>query len=825
MVPPLLDNNGDGSTATQSIYRFPMPSIKPPNTSIFNSGEIKNGMTNTTANTAALPSQRTVAPAARYVCSPITSDVARYFLHRRILLPTFAIPVTLLVIPPAIISLLSTLAYLVSSDTHNLPGVILLSSILLTSTLALVHMGNAAIRSHAPNKKEMEKALLKSRYALPFWSLVLSLMVMRMSLSVFGLAFHSLVQQSNNNHHTEINNTSQGWFGWLLGLFYLNWTWSTTTIKLFLTPMVGWTFISTAVICRYVGPFSPYMRCSSVPLKINPFDTIITKIGKNCTSRERFLDMIANWLDVLAAPSSNSVAGVGKERNKIGDTAIRNMKTSSQPNNDSTRQSDNNFGLRSDGLPAKARYSRPGLFSIMVQVALHGLTGHFFTHAIVLPLLEDGGMIDTSENAVVAVVILLSCIFGSVLEMLSSIQEAEVMFERYSSFRKASLNHVWTKLKRAVLIMACATITSTLLSLVWAGVGVVFIHGHDVPILSPSKSVLIYSAVISSVSTGVLLAIMGIQDEFTRWAFCVPNINPDLLLAKSVKGQNGKNTFLAEDLYIQCILMGDGATAEKVLSPIVAASKGLQEEELHRNEQACLLFANWVKQYSTTKPGSLSDDILRMCLLQSIGGDDGTQEKTIIKRLHLSAATSSPRVQPIIVPLVRSFIAFAGGLGESMTECFRQDRKDGKIIVRSKNSASWMVPSGSLVAGKYAVLGAARLIATNTTIDDRYSTKHLSLLIPCVLQSAFKLRCGIFEYALFEANASGASLSTPDGSGLIKFIEAKYPALMPLITACDDSAKMVIKRLYASGDEKMLLRWKGEMKNWIVDMNSQVSGA
>jgi hypothetical protein len=224
-------------------------------------------------------------------------------------------------------------------------------------------------------------------------------------------------------------------------------------------------------------------------------------------------------------------------------------------------------------------------------------------------------------------------------------------------------------------------------------------------------------------------------------------------------------------------------------------------------------------------PGMIWDDILRMCLLYSLGGESSSQRTSILKRLHLSAATSAPRAQPIVVPLARSLLAFAGGLGESMVESFRQEQKDGEIIVRRKTAESWVLPSGCLAAGQYSIFGVARLIATNHNASEQCKTKHLSLLMPCVLQSAFKLRCGIFEYALVEANQIGANLSTPDRSGLFEFISSKCPELLPVISACDDSAKTVIKCLRETGDESVLLRFKGEMKSWIVDLNCEIAGA
>ena len=713
-------------------------------------------------------------------------------------------PLCLLIVPPLLISILSTLAYIASSGTHSLSGILILSSILLSSTYFLVHLGNSAIEVHAPNKKEMEKALRKSRYSLPFWSLVLSTVVIRAVYSFFGLALHSLVRKSSPV-------LSSGCFSWVFSLLSTNWYWSMLTIKTFITPTLGWLMLSVSILGRYVGPLSPFIRCSAVPLRINPFDARISRIGKNCTSKERFLDMIAKGLDVLASPSS--VVG---DKSKNSEEAKKN--TSQTPLHIVSPQ--NNFGPAS--FTMKARYSRPGMFTIMIQAfVLHASVGYFFGHTIVLPFLKDMEVIGTTENATTHTIILLSCILGSVLDMLSSIQEAELRFECYSSRMKLNMNHLFHKMNRLWSIIMVTPIISVLLSQVWCR-GYLFIHGHELPVGSSSMSVILYSIMLSFVATGILVGIMQIQDEVTRWAICAPDINPDLLLDKSVPIRNDESPYLAEDLYVQSILMGDGATAKNVLNVSVARSKGPKEDELARNEQACASFACWIKDSSTFHCGMISDDVLRMCLLQSIGGNNNTQEKTIIKRLHLSAATSAPRSQPIVIPLARSFLAFAGGLGESMTECFRQERKDGKIISSSKNSESWMVPPGSLTAGKYAIHGAARLIVTNSTVEERCRTNHLSLLVPCVLQSAYKLRCGIFEYALYEANMNGANLSTLDRSALLEFIRGKRSELMPVITACDSAAKMIIKCLHESGDEKVLLRWKGEMQSWIVDLNSQI---
>ncbi|KAL7522947.1 hypothetical protein ACHAWX_007690 [Stephanocyclus meneghinianus] len=811
MVLPLSNNDGD-SAAMSLIYKFAAPSTNPQAPAASKAG--------VETKTVTMPPPTVAPTTTQYFCSPITSEAARYFLFRRLLLPTVVVPVLLLVIPPAIVTFVSSLAYVgapSSGEPLSLSGIFVVSVMIVALSCFLVRMGISTIHRHAPSDKQRDEALERSRYALPFWSLIISLMVVRIFHSFFGLALHSLIGSNGPNM-----TPSQGWIGWTLGLFHTCWFWSVSALKAFIRPVLGWAMLSITILCRYVGPFSPFVRCSCIPLRINPFDASISRIGRNFTSKERFLDFIASGLEKLASPSSDTVSN--KKKTKTDNQMAWQPKPSFQNVTPSALPPSNDSVLASLGFSTKARYSRPSLLSIVVQAAVHAYVGHFFGHAIILTFLEDVGLIGNTDDATATTIILFSCLLGSVFELLSAVNEVELQFSRYSSFRNPDFNHVFYKMKRLVVIIAVSPAIA-LISLVWSRVGHIFIHGHDVTILFRYFSSLIYSIVLSFFSTGVLVGIMAIQDECTRWAVCEPDINPDLLLDKSMNRGYGKSAFLAEDLYVQSILMGDGATVEKVLGPGLARSKTLQEDEMLRNDAACASFASWVTDVSTMRPGMIWDDILRMCLLYSLGGESSTQRKSILKRLHLSAATSAPRAQPIVVPLARSLLAFAGGLGDSMVELFRQEQKDGEIIARSKTEETWVIPSGCLTAGQYSIFGVARIIAINHNVSEQFKTNHLSLLIPCVLQSAFKLRCGIFEYALFEANQIGSNLSTPDRSGLFEFIASKCPELLPVISACDDSAKTVIKCLRETGDESVLLRFKGEMKNWIVDLNCEIAGA
>merc|ERR1712029_1093930 len=91
------------------------------------------------------------------------------------------------------------------------------------------------------------------------------------------------------------------------------------------------------------------------------------------------------------------------------------------------------------------------------------------------------------------------------------------------------------------------------------------------------------------------------------------------------------------------------------------------------------------------------------------------------------------------------------------------------------------------------------------------SDRHLSLLLPCVLQSAYKLRCGIKEYE----RATGGN---PEGLG---------PLLCSAIAACNNSAKMAMRTIMLSGEsslEEVLVQMKSKSaQQWLVGLNCEGS--
>ena len=194
------------------------------------------------------------------------------------------------------------------------------------------------------------------------------------------------------------------------------------------------------------------VRCSATPLRTNPFDATLQRLGRNFTSKNRFLDMIADGLDRLSAPSANDKAsgnaGPGRNgapsANQTRPTLFANATNKPAANNAKDQPAAPQQPLNNnDSLgrilkylvtSANARYSRHSLLSVLVQVLVNASGGYVFAQAFVLPHLGRFAVPqpDAMHDAA-AVVVVLSCLLVPVFELFSSINEAELDYRHYSS--------------------------------------------------------------------------------------------------------------------------------------------------------------------------------------------------------------------------------------------------------------------------------------------------------------------------------------------------------------------------------------------------------
>jgi len=805
----------------------------------------------------------------------------------------------LLSIPPLLVSTLAFLAYHVTGtggSSTSLAAIVVTSSIIISSTLLLVRTGKIVITSHFADEKARTKFLAQSMFALPFWSMVFSIFAVRMLHSFFGV-FRPLFAETLASSTTEAS--SRRWLSLILGLMGTTSFWTIKTCCFTFLPSMAWAWISILVAIRYTGPFSPILRCSSTPLKTNPFDAALTKLGRNFTSKNRFLDMIANGLDKLsAATSPDQTKRVTTTTGTAATTTqkIDDRKPLLQPKNNvtsaATKTSDDGiFGK--DGMiellklssATNARYSRPGLITIAIQVIVNIIGGHIFAHTFIIPFL--GNVLNKLDETVVVVTV-VSCLLVPVLELFSIISETELHYGHYSSagdmlaagrkegklvsrqFLIDLRTDVLQRVQRSLFGYAMITpIIATLTISLWAHFGQYLLNGGSFSLAPPSYPAIMQSLLISYITVAFTFIALAIQDVLTRWAVCAPGVDADILLyqtstktlaeakktapattAKSsvTSTPKSKKKLLTEDLLIQSILMGDGNTVSQVIAnpdtetqQSMTLFKSHQDDEISRNDKAVASFAMWIQSSSTTASGRLSDDILRMSLLESLGGGGScssvSQQKTpsrhfgqvrhssaLRKRLELSAATAAPGRQPIAAPVIRALCAFSGGLGDSMSEIYRQEMKDGEPA-RTSSADMWKLPPGSLAAAELSIVAAARLVVMNSAIDKRH--ERICLLLPCVLQSAYKLRCGLFAYAKAMATTYEVKLASFDKTGktdgLMQFIDQKCSDLCPVLSACNNSARMVIQTDRALEDVVLRRTWKGDMQRWLVGLNCEES--
>lgn len=187
--------------------------------------------------------------------------VASFNLHRRLYLPTFAIPAMLLTIPPLVVGTLSVLAYFATqgsgSGSNSLWTIIISSSSIIGTTYMMTKFGFGAISRHAPNEMKRRDALIKSKVAVPFYSLMICISVSRM----MSWVFHSALKVGGSGE--DVEEVGGGWMssGGLLGFVTTFLFWSIKIAGACFGPALAWLVISVLVGLRYAGPFCPTGKC------------------------------------------------------------------------------------------------------------------------------------------------------------------------------------------------------------------------------------------------------------------------------------------------------------------------------------------------------------------------------------------------------------------------------------------------------------------------------------------------------------------------------------------------------------------------------------
>ena len=132
------------------------------------------------------------------------------------------------------------------------------------------------------------------------------------------------------------------------------------------------------------------------------------------------------------------------------------------------------------------------------------------------------------------------------------------------------------------------------------------------------------------------------------------------------------------------------------------------------------------------------------------------------------------------VPIIRALCAYAGGLGEALR--LVADSKD------TDNIDTWVLPPGALFMAECAIRGATHWILHD--INSPRSVTSLAILIPVLLNSAYKLEDGILRH---QQAATG-----PTAFDETYMVKVTMPQLLPLFNVCNDCAKIILQTAKAN---------------------------
>jgi len=208
----------------------------------------------------------------------------------------------------------------------------------------------------------------------------------------------------------------------------------------------------------------------------------------------------------------------------------------------------------------------------------------------------------------------------------------------------------------------------------------------------------------------------------------------------------------------------------------------LEQEEQKRNNIAIVKMAQTLLHKTNKDEASphLEDDILRLAILSSF---EGIWQHNWIQSRNTIANAGGYSIDPYDMPIIRALCAYAGGIGEAI-----------RLIADSEDKTShedaWVLPPGALFMGGCAIRGATRWILQSRNLAGK--NKSLAILIPALLNSAYRLEKGLVRYS---QAISGSRAS--DETDKVKLLQNVTPQLLPLFNICNDCARFVVEETKA----------------------------
>ena len=327
-----------------------------------------------------------------------------------------------------------------------------------------------------------------------------------------------------------------------------------------------------------------------------------------------------------------------------------------------------------------------------------------------------------------------------------------------------------------------------------------------------------------SLAALVIAAYLQFIDQFTRILLCSRLTDLKQLIVE-VSGDDSLERYL--DVVLYSILHSNIVLVKSLGSPhLDGAMRDLEMEERNRNACAIKAMAETLLEAVSIECGApLEEDILRVAVLESVGGKGafGTSSSELdsasdwhVHNIKLwvqpddKLAIGGKRREPLAVPLVRALCAYAGGLGEAMQVC---------TSYSATVESLWLIPPGAIACAEYAIRSAARCLVWNFSNSDRtlndWRGNQLSILLPVVLHSAFRLEAGVIKYAMSRANRKPSD----QVENKLELIKVECPELLSLFLACNQSAVMILQKVFATqGKKNADLKLDDDCSKWVNEI-------
>ena len=570
-------------------------------------------------------------------------------------------------------------------------------------------------------------------------------------------------------------------------------------------------FLLTALYLFFVFSFSNNaqctVQCSTFPLPSNPIDATISSLVS-----------LDKWEQRLLSPQQVPQTRLPQARPAL-----------------STAPS-----LHPSQISPK-RYKRPTTQKALLHMLLHSSAGALFFYVTLMP-----SLLRYEVQPLVAQVCMWTCIVISTLTFTSTYL-AEGNYHELTIAKSTDSSK--------------PTILSTFISIIMTDVKSLMERSHLVlywlisPLLCLTGSSFLYGTLsvtdgilallVSYVATSIMCCFIVIADVISRQMLLVPGIDPDRLLFESY--QFGNN-YSVECLMVDLILggLGDDIVEDvnsdrmdydvkgKLIrippsSHIFRRTLDAEEEEVVRNDEMMSKVAEVVATGSVCGSLRLEEEILKISLLESLGGTGSSGDvmvesrlpfdvclrhyHALKKRLGSTGDNKNGSTRHEIIPVLRAMCAYIGGLGESLTQC-----SDASAHLTMTN-LNWSLPPLCMIGSEYAIRGASRLLlmsladwdSSSGLLRKRYN--RVSIFVPVLLHSIYRFRCGVLDHArlLLEVDSgwrksaersqtldtftrTRRSRTTPqEQAATLSFIATKCPILSSALTTCDSTATDIMK--------------------------------